>query len=245
MPRTLHHWEPRQSSRNGASEDSYARAVEGAGLKGLTSVIPLLMSGFAFAYGVGYFLAFDLAWFPFFSLSEHIVFAIRALPIALAAVVALFVAAEHPHFLRRAMPIWIIILILAAAIALVNRYLGLTATFAAIAGATFIHSRKSAINTTSAPLPYLVAHMLIVSLLIGYLSGNVLKVDRIVDPFLPLPLSRAMHVHFNPSEAGDKAELGHVIFVGDARILLYDYKSHQLKLYPWKAIQEVHETGID
>jgi hypothetical protein len=45
-----------------------------AGLKGLTGVIPILMSAFAFAYVVGYFLAFDLAWFPFFSLSEHIVF---------------------------------------------------------------------------------------------------------------------------------------------------------------------------
>ena len=216
-----------------------------AGLKGLTAVIPLLMSGFAFAYVVGYFLAFDLAWFPFFTLSEHIVFAIRALPIALATLVALLVAAEYPDFLRRAMPIWLVVLMLAAVIALVNRYLGLAATFVVIAGATVIHFRKSETNPSSAPMPYLVAHMMIMSLMIGYFSGNVWKFDRIVGPILPLPPSRAMHVHLNPSEAGNKPQLGHVIFVGDSRILFYDYQSRQLKLYQWKAVQEVHEAGVD
>ena len=46
----------------------------------LIAGLPLLASGFAFMYVVGYFLAFDLAWFAFFSLSEHVVFALRALP---------------------------------------------------------------------------------------------------------------------------------------------------------------------
>jgi hypothetical protein len=40
---------------------------------------------FAFAFVVGYFYAFDIAWFAFFGLSEHIVFALRALPVAIGA----------------------------------------------------------------------------------------------------------------------------------------------------------------
>jgi hypothetical protein len=143
------------------------------------------------------------------------------------------------------MPIWIVVLILAAVIALVNRYLGIAATFMVIAGATLIHFTKSETNPSSTPMPYLVAHMMIMSLMIGYFSGNVWKFDGIVNPIVPLPLSRAMHVHLNSSEADNKPRLGHVMFVGDSRILFYDYQSHQLKLYQWKAVEEVHETGVD
>jgi hypothetical protein len=214
-------------------------------LTGLTAVVPVLLSGFAFAYVVGYFLAYDLAWFPFFSLSEHIVFAMRALPIAVAVLVGLLVAAEYPQLLKRATPGWIVVLGLAAAIALLNRYLALCATFIVIAVATLLHHRKSATNT-SATLPYLAAHMMVMSLIIGYLSANVLKFDSLIDPFLPPMLSRAMHVHLSTSEGGKSAErLGHVIFVGDARILFYDYEARQLKLYPWTSVQEVHESGVD
>jgi hypothetical protein len=42
-------------------------------------------TGFAFSYVVGYFLAFDISSFSFFSLSEHVVFALWALPIAIGA----------------------------------------------------------------------------------------------------------------------------------------------------------------
>ena len=49
------------------------------------------MSSFAFAYVVGYFSVFDIAWFPFFTLQEHIVFALRAIPIAIAVTAILLV----------------------------------------------------------------------------------------------------------------------------------------------------------
>jgi len=39
--------------------------------KDLPVVGPVIGSSFAFAYVVGYFYAFDIAWFPFFSLPEH------------------------------------------------------------------------------------------------------------------------------------------------------------------------------
>jgi hypothetical protein len=72
----------------------------------LAAVVPILASTFAFAFVVGYFLAFDISWFPFFSLSEHVVFALRALPIAVGASVVFLLAMRYPkiknlgHILR-------------------------------------------------------------------------------------------------------------------------------------------------
>lgn len=42
---------------------------------------------FAFAFNVGYFSAIDISLFSLFSVSEHVVFAIRALPVAIGLVV--------------------------------------------------------------------------------------------------------------------------------------------------------------
>jgi hypothetical protein len=61
-------------------------------LNNLTVVVPVTASAFAFAYVVGYFYAFDIAWFPSFSLSDHLVFALRALPVAIGASVGLLTA---------------------------------------------------------------------------------------------------------------------------------------------------------
>jgi hypothetical protein len=60
--------------------------------KDLPVVGPMIGSSFAFAYVVGYFYAFDIAWFPFFSLPEHLVLALRALPMAIAASVVFLIA---------------------------------------------------------------------------------------------------------------------------------------------------------
>jgi hypothetical protein len=51
--------------------------------------IPLLGTAVAVAFDVGYFFGLDIHLFGFFSLSEHIVFALQALPLALVAVALL------------------------------------------------------------------------------------------------------------------------------------------------------------
>ncbi len=52
-------------------------------LKDLTVVVPFVATSFALAYVVGYFYAFDIAWFAYFSFPEHLVFALRVLPAAI------------------------------------------------------------------------------------------------------------------------------------------------------------------
>jgi len=69
--------------------------------KDLVTIVPLVATSFAFAFVVGYFFAFDISWFPFFSLSEHIVFALRALPVAVGAAAFFLIALTHPIESRR------------------------------------------------------------------------------------------------------------------------------------------------
>jgi hypothetical protein len=54
----------------------------------LTTAVPVIATSFAFAFNVGYFTA-DIGWFSIFSLQEHVVFALRAIPVAVVALVLL------------------------------------------------------------------------------------------------------------------------------------------------------------
>jgi hypothetical protein len=51
--------------------------------KDISVVVPFLGTTLAVAYDVGYFSSFNINFFSFFTLSEHIVFALQALPAAL------------------------------------------------------------------------------------------------------------------------------------------------------------------
>jgi hypothetical protein len=216
-------------------------------LKDDTTVIPFLLSGFAFAYVIGYFLAFDLAWLPFFSLSEHIVFALRALPFAVAALVALLFAKEFPRLLGRAILVWICVLWVAAFTALMTRYFGLFVTFVVVAVATRIYYKQYQKDTEAIAMPYLAAQLMILSLIVGYLSGTTLKLDGFIDDHVPHWFSRSMHVHLatEKDDAEGQPHNGHVVFVGDQRILFYDYALHKVQLYQWKDVNEVHESDTE
>jgi hypothetical protein len=98
------------------------------------------------------FLAFDISWFPFFSLSEHVVFALRALPIAIGASVLFLVALRYPQiqahwkFLRekshRFSIAWICILAGAPVLALLGAHFALCLSFCLIALGAFIYPRS-------------------------------------------------------------------------------------------------------
>jgi hypothetical protein len=54
-------------------------------LKVLTVVTPLFATSIAIIYDVGFFFGLDIGFFTFFSFSEHLVFALQAIPFALPA----------------------------------------------------------------------------------------------------------------------------------------------------------------
>jgi hypothetical protein len=53
------------------------------------SAVPIVGSAFAFAFEIGYFYSIDIGWFSFFTLAEHVEFALRGMPIAIAALIVL------------------------------------------------------------------------------------------------------------------------------------------------------------
>jgi hypothetical protein len=57
------------------------------GIDGLSKIIPIVAVGFALAFDVGYFYSIDIGWFSFFTVAEHVEFALRALPVAIAGTV--------------------------------------------------------------------------------------------------------------------------------------------------------------
>ena len=60
-----------------------AKVVPAGWTKDSVIAIPVLGSAMAFSFDVGFFLGIDINYFTFFSLAEHIVFALQALPFAL------------------------------------------------------------------------------------------------------------------------------------------------------------------
>jgi hypothetical protein len=55
------------------------------GLKLVTVATPLFASSIAIIYDVGFFFGLDIGFFTFFTFSEHLVFALQAIPFALPA----------------------------------------------------------------------------------------------------------------------------------------------------------------
>jgi hypothetical protein len=147
----------------------------------------------------GLLLAFDISWFPFFSLSEHVVFALRALPIAIAASVALLVALRysklenHWRYLQGKRHwfaiLWICSLVLAGILAYLSGHLGLCISFLFVALGAFIHYRVPTSHKSFANILYWTTTVTVLTLMAGYLSGNGWKAAREIDECLGINLS--------------------------------------------------------
>lgn len=216
----------------------------------LIAGLPLLASGFAFMYVVGYFLAFDLAWFTFFSLSEHVVFALRALPFAIAALAGLLLAINHSARLKQLMRWWPWIVLLASVMLLLSGHPGFALGFVVIAIAAFgipgkLTSSESV--TASSTILYLLPQLMVMSLMMGWLSASFWKVDAYfwTPNFVRFRLAeRPMHIHVI---LGTRVVpcIGHVIFVGTSELLFYEYSVGQANLIKWSAIDHIHEFAND
>jgi hypothetical protein len=214
-------------------------------LNELAVVVPIVASGFAFAFVVGYFLAFDIAWFPFFSLSEHVVFALRALPIAIGASVGLVIALrfskieEHWKWLQGKgylfLYVWICVLASAGFIAGLSIHFGLASSFFLIAFGTFVHHRVHVSHKSSpANMLYWTTTLLVLCLMTGFGSGSLLKINRIFD----LPFARSMVVKMEDEQT---SHVGQVIFVGSKGVLFYEYGIDKVQLFRWEKIKNVSE----
>jgi hypothetical protein len=222
----------------------------------MVTILPIVATSFAFAFVVGYFSAFDVSWFPFFSLPEHVVFAIRALPVAVSASVVAVIALMRPDIWKRwrkfAIRLWVSLLLLAAIVAIWYAHLALMASFLVVAVATVVLPPAPRMSATH--VVYLAITLMIASLMAGWISASywtwTWDFDRwIRSSFLcteyklfcnagPLPLSASMTI----IQTGNDPIKGQIVFVGDKNILFYDYEGKETRLLQRTDVQEVRES---
>jgi hypothetical protein len=199
------------------------------------TVVPIVASGFAVAYNVGFFLAYDISWLPFFSLSEHVVFALRALPVAIAASVVFMIGViEGSVFWYRAL--WIGVLVIAMLKALVDAHFGLSLVFLYLACRAIRH-HVIPLKNQCVNILYCGASVMLLSLVVGYLSGIsgslIWEIEKnlglLNHPRLQLLIAPSMCFDLTPppntvvSKSGPK--VGRVIFVGSNGVLFHEYGS--------------------
>jgi hypothetical protein len=212
-------------------------------LKNLTAAGPIVASIFAFSYVVGYFYAFDISWFPFFSLTEHLVFALRAIPVAIAAsalfLVSLTIMEEKAQFEfihRRARlwrMVWAIILIGIVLYATHYNHIGLVLSLLAISLSTFMLSATSVLEIG--------INLSVICFVVGFASGLVIKNPLYSSVKYSMIIVRKTQTDLNPgpltttgsnTAAGSNSRpvsRGHVIFVGEGGVLYYDYGFHDMR----------------
>jgi hypothetical protein len=236
--------------------------------KDLATLVPFVAAGFAFSYVVGYFLAFDISWFPFFSLSEHIVFAIRALPIAIAASVGFLIALQLPHFRSSwysgVFIAWIGLLLLAAIWLLLGSHFALCVSLLLVAAGATVHHRTPAPQMSFINILYWTITLMVLCMIAGYgsaksatLAWNFDKASKQYVHHTVFPLTPAMVLRLknkkptvadeDASDAGDDqtCTVGQVIFVGSAGVLIYDYRINTAYLVKQgDIVQILQPTGI-
>jgi hypothetical protein len=224
----------------------------------LIGLVPVVASGFAVAYNVGYFLAYDISWLPFFSLPEHIVFALRALPIAIGASVAFLIGIiDPPQDLRFWFEkLWIYALVVAAVLAFVNAHLGLSLVFLLVTiGA--IRYRKTPSQNPSVNILYWGISMMLLSLMVGYVSAKggklIWETEKLlgashysvvrffsIAPSMCVDVGRAEPSPASPRPSGHF--VGHAIFVGSEAVLFREYGG-VAHLFRWEDIQKIYECS--
>jgi hypothetical protein len=219
----------------------------------LVPIVPIVAAGFAFAFVVGYFLAFDIFWFPFFSLSEHVVFAVRAFPIAIGASVVFLIGLQWSkiqndwQFLNvysiRLTYFWIFVLFLTAGVAFVGGHFALMASLIVIAVGTSLYRCGPVAHPRTTDILYWVITTMVVSLITGYLSGMFSPAAWVLDRSIGnrfFPLASSMNVHMKSGDA--KAGIrGRVIFVGSRGVLFYEYGNKVTHLFLWSDIKEIND----
>jgi hypothetical protein len=215
-------------------------------LKDLTVAVPFVASSFAFAFVVGYFYAFDIAWFAFFSFTEHLVFALRALPIAIGGSVGFLVALRFSqvelrwkwlqnkgHWLAY---LWICALGIAALLAIKGNHLGLFASFVIVAIGAYIYQNLPSPSPPFATVVFWATNLMVLSFTVGLASGNAWRFEKLI------PFQHRTNPIVVESENQDPIA-GHVIFVGSVGVLIYDLNRKAVTLVKENKITKVFECA--
>jgi hypothetical protein len=221
-------------------------------LKDLITIAPFMGTSFAFAFVVGYFLAFDISWFPFFTLAEHVVFALRALPIALGASIAfVIVLNSQPDKTRsrakkRLAVAWMALLVSGGVLAFFGSHFALWLSLWFMAFGTYVHHRVEPPRPFHTSVLYWATTMMLISLIIGYGSGHAGKLAWQIDKTIGIhlfPLTPSICIRFADTKGTRPPELGQIVFAGGSAVLFYEYPTQTTHLYRIEKISEIDETN--
>jgi hypothetical protein len=199
--------------------------------------IPTILSFFAYTYVIGYFVASDIAWFPFFTLSEHVLFAIRALPLAAAASIVFLTV--YPNWERYGwLPrIWFWVLVAFAVSVLLTNHLIIAVIIGLMAFFEFIRRRdKDFIQPPK--ILYWAVNLMVLSTIAGFVSATI----WMFVPLLHLPSTPWMIIELKNPLAGrkDNTLVGHAMFAGETKVLFYE-RSVGTHLLRFDDIQHIEE----
>jgi hypothetical protein len=221
-------------------------------LNNLTVIGPFVATIFALAYVVGYFYAFDIAWFAFFSIAEHLVFALRALPIAIGASALLIGVVNLPEPQREwfenegrwlavsSSALWIGLLFVTGLQVIVLGHLGAAIGFWVVGIGAVIRVSTPLRRDAVANTLYWGVTLTVGCLIVGYFSGLFMKHAKDLT-FGPKQFQfKAMSI------VTDKAKYctTHVIFEGSDGVLFYDFdKPHAVRFVKLQNISEISESN--
>jgi hypothetical protein len=211
-------------------------------------LVPLLGSGLAVIFDVGFFDGLNIHYFTLFSLSEHIVFALEALPAAI--VFALFVGALIYFTKPRSSWAGLVgliggVILAGAAIYSVHAYFSiplLTTIFASISVAFLI----IVIEATS----FLVRIVFgcVFAAFTAYQFGYEFGANYLVDP-LTGPLASLRQLVRTPTTTtvntkSDQQIEGQVVRSGERGILIYQEKARQITFLRWDEIKQISTRPV-
>lgn len=215
-------------------------------------IVPIVASSFAITYNLGYLLAFDLSWFSFFSLTDHVVFALRAIPVAVGLSVAFLIGFIDPPgggiTYRFAVLSIVALGFVTALLGFLSGHIGLFLVYLFVMGRAFIH-RNLSHRTSPFNILYWGVVITLMSLIVGYLSAvggrYISELDRHHDYFV---LASSMGIDVSPSKSSlpsqeQKQQLhyvGEVIFVGSRGVLFHPY-GKSARFFQWVNIQNIYQ----
>ena len=192
--------------------------------------VTLFATAIAITYDVGYFYAIKLSFFTLFSLSEHVVFALQALPLAFLLIpfgaLAILCFEERPHaHWRRSTAFRITYVVLAFLVAALVSYVSHLLSF----WIGYILAVELILLSIVKSFPFRVAMTISIILTISFLAGY--ASSRSVMSYA-LNLDK-LHFKNGPTINGQ------IIRSGDRGVMFYDSDASRLRFDPWDGISSI------
>jgi hypothetical protein len=220
---------------------------------------------FAFAFNVGYFSAIDISLFSLFSVSEHVVFAIRALPVAIGLVVIFGIILSLPsiedvdgrwtntlHAARLGIIWgWVLFLVAAGLITWLHfSHFGLGFSFIAVGSGALWHHFIDRYKSSPIPtLIYWVSTAVFVAFFIGYGAGwtitssdrySVIKVQGDVFIVGTLLLSSNQHaLIYELDGKASKTMTNSCLNISNVKEAIDNQSNNIIRVVPWDTILDI------